>query len=80
MAELVQAGKVRADRPHPMVSVDTLRRGACECHPLAAVQSEYSLVDPRSGAERGCLRPAASSATTFVAYSPLGRAFLAGAR
>ncbi len=74
LADLVRAGKVRAVGLSE-VSVDTLRR-ACAVHPVAAVQSEYSLWsrDPEGGMLQAC----AELGTTFVAYSPLGRAFLTG--
>jgi len=56
-------------------SVATLRR-AHAVHPVAAVQSEYSVWsrDP----ERGMLAACEALGVTFVAYSPLGRGFLAG--
>jgi aryl-alcohol dehydrogenase-like predicted oxidoreductase len=74
MAELVKAGKVKA-LGLSEISVETLRR-ACAVHPIAAVQSEYSLWsrDP----EQGMLQACADLGVTFVAYSPLGRAFLTG--
>ena len=74
MAELVKQGKVKA-LGLSEVSVDTLRR-AHKVHPIAAVQSEYSLWtrDP----EHGMLQACAELGVTFVAYSPLGRAFLTG--
>lgn len=74
MAELVSQGKVKA-LGLSEVSVETLRR-AHKVHPIAAVQSEYSLWsrDP----EQGMLRACAELGVTFVAYSPLGRAFLTG--
>ena len=74
MAELVKQGKVKA-LGLSEVSVDTLRR-AHKVHPIAAVQSEYSLWsrDP----EQGMLQACAEIGVTFVAYSPLGRAFLTG--
>lgn len=75
MAALVREGKVRAIGLSE-VSVETLRR-AHAVHPVAALQSEYSLWsrEPENGAIAAC----AELGTTFVAYSPLGRAFLAGA-
>jgi aryl-alcohol dehydrogenase-like predicted oxidoreductase len=74
MAELVKTGKVKA-LGLSEVSVETLRR-AHKVHPIAAVQSEYSLWsrDP----EEGMLQACAELGVTFVAYSPLGRAFLTG--
>jgi aryl-alcohol dehydrogenase-like predicted oxidoreductase len=74
MAALVSAGKVRAIALSE-VSVETLRR-ANAVHPIAAVQSEYSLWsrDPEAGMLQAC----EALGVTFVAYSPLGRAFLTG--
>ncbi|MGO1074019.1 aldo/keto reductase [Inquilinus sp. CA228] len=76
MAELVSAGKVRQIGLSE-ISVDTLRR-AHAVHPIAAVQSEYSLWT-RDPERNGVLEACRDLGTTFVAYSPLGRAFLAGA-
>ncbi|MFT3778882.1 MAG: aldo/keto reductase [Ottowia sp.] len=75
MAELVAAGKVRA-LGLSEVSADTLRR-AHAVHPIAALQSEYSLWTREP--EREMLPLCAELGTAFVAYSPLGRAFLTGA-
>ncbi|HWM66084.1 MAG TPA: aldo/keto reductase [Steroidobacteraceae bacterium] len=74
MADLVRAGKVRY-LGLSEVSPETLRR-ACDIHPIAAVQSEYSLWsrDPESGMLATCRELGA----LFVAYCPLGRAFLTG--
>jgi aryl-alcohol dehydrogenase-like predicted oxidoreductase len=74
MAALVKAGKVKA-LGLSEVSVETLRR-AHKVHPIAALQTEYSLWsrDP----EQGLLQACAELGVTFVAYSPLGRAFLTG--
>ena len=74
MAELVKAGKIR----HIGLSeagVNTLRRAA-KVHPIAALQSEYSLWtrDP----EQGILAACRELGIGFVAYSPLGRGFLTG--
>jgi aryl-alcohol dehydrogenase-like predicted oxidoreductase len=74
MAELVRAGKVRAIGLSE-VSVATLRAAAA-VHPIAALQSEYSLWT--RDAERGALQACAELGTAFVAYSPLGRGFLSG--
>lgn len=74
MADLVAAGKVKAIGLSE-VSVDTLRR-AHAVHPVAALQSEYSLWSREP--ETGLLAACAELGTTFVAYSPLGRAFLTG--
>jgi aryl-alcohol dehydrogenase-like predicted oxidoreductase len=74
MAQLVKQGKVR----HIGLSeagVATLRR-AHKVHPIAALQTEYSLWtrDP----ENGILDACAELGIGFVAYSPLGRGFLTG--
>jgi aryl-alcohol dehydrogenase-like predicted oxidoreductase len=74
MAGLVAAGKIRHIGLSEC-SVATLRR-AHATHPIAAVQSEYSIWsrDP----EQGLLATCRELGTGFVAYSPLGRGFLAG--
>jgi len=74
MAGLVRAGKVRS-LGLCEVSESTLRR-AHAVHPIAAVQSEYSLWtrDP----ERSILRACRELDIAFVAYSPLGRGMLTG--
>jgi aryl-alcohol dehydrogenase-like predicted oxidoreductase len=75
MAQLVRAGKVRY-LGLSEVAPQTLRR-AHAVHPIAAIQTEYSLWsrDP----ERQMLATCRELGVTFVAYSPLGRAFLTGA-
>lgn len=75
MAQLVKAGKVK-QLGLSEVSSATLRK-ANAVHPIAAVQSEYSLWAREP--ELGMLAACAELGTTFVAYSPLGRAFLTGA-
>lgn len=74
MADLVKAGKVRY-LGLSEVSANTLRRAA-KVHPITALQSEYSLWtrDPESGELDACRE----LGVTFVAYCPLGRAFLSG--
>lgn len=74
LAELVAAGKVRHIGLSE-VSANTLRR-ACQVHPIAALQSEYSLWsrDP----ELEILGACAELGVNLVAYSPLGRGFLTG--
>lgn len=74
LAQLVQAGKLRAIGLSE-VSPETLRKAA-RLHPIAAVQSEYSLWtrDPEAGVLAACREVGA----TFFAYSPLGRGFLTG--
>jgi aryl-alcohol dehydrogenase-like predicted oxidoreductase len=74
MAELVAAGKVR-HLGLSEASAETIRR-AHAVHPITALQSEYSLWsrDP----ERGALAACRQLGIGLVAYSPLGRGFLAG--
>jgi len=74
MADLVREGKVRY-LGLSEVSPATMRR-ASSVHPIAALQSEYSLWtrDP----EGEILTTARELGIGFVAYSPLGRAFLTG--
>jgi aryl-alcohol dehydrogenase-like predicted oxidoreductase len=74
MADLVAAGKVRY-LGLSEVSAHTLRL-ANEIHPITALQSEYSLWT--RGPESGVLDACRELGITFVAYCPLGRAFLAG--
>jgi len=76
MAELVSAGKVR------MIGLseagpETLRRAA-KVHPIAALQSEYSLWS-REVETNGVLATCRELGITFIPYSPLGRGFLTGA-
>lgn len=75
MAELVKAGKVR-HLGLSEVGPDTIRR-AHAVHPIAAVQSEYSLWE--RGVEKAVLPTLRALKIGFVAYSPLGRGFLTGA-
>lgn len=74
MAKLVKEGKVRAIGLSE-VSAETLRK-AHAIHPVAAVQSEYSLFtrDYEADVIPACLE----LGVTFVAYSPLGRGMLTG--
>jgi aryl-alcohol dehydrogenase-like predicted oxidoreductase len=72
LADLVRAGKIAAIGLSE-VSEKTLR-AAHAVHPVAAVQSEYSLWE--RGAEASLLPATRALGTAFVAYSPLGRAFL----
>ena len=74
MAELVQAGKVRY-LGLSEVGPETLRR-AHAVHPITALQSEYSLWTREP--EQEMLATCRELGVTFVAYSPLGRAFLTG--
>jgi aryl-alcohol dehydrogenase-like predicted oxidoreductase len=74
MADLVTAGKVRY-LGLSEAAPETIRR-AHAVHPIAAVQTEYSLWtrDP----EAGVLETCRSLGVGFVAYSPLGRGILTG--
>src|SRR6476659_1390337 len=74
MAELVKEGKVRY-LGLSEAAPETIRR-AHAAHPIAALQTEYSLWtrDP----ERGPLDTCRQLGIAFVAYSPLGRGFLTG--
>ena len=74
MAELVTAGKVRY-LGLSEVDGDLLRR-AYAVHPIAAVQSEYSLWARQPEAE--VLDALRELGVGLVAYSPLGRGFLTG--
>jgi aryl-alcohol dehydrogenase-like predicted oxidoreductase len=76
MSELVRAGKVRY-LGLSEASAATLER-ACKVHPIAALQSEYSLWT-RDIDELGTLAMARRLGVALVAYSPLGRGFLSGA-
>ena len=74
MADLVRAGKVR----HLGLSEagsETLRRAA-KVHPIAALQSEYSLWS--RDVEDDVLATCRELGIALVAYSPLGRGFLTG--
>ncbi|KOU41759.1 aldo/keto reductase [Streptomyces sp. NPDC060334] len=76
MAELVTAGKVRHIGLCE-VAPTTIRR-AHAVHPLAAVQTEYSLFE-RGIEHDGVLDVLRELGIGLVAYSPLGRGFLSGA-
>jgi aryl-alcohol dehydrogenase-like predicted oxidoreductase len=74
MAELVKSGKVR----HLGLSeaaAATIRR-AYAVHPIAALQTEYSLWSREPETE--LLATCRELGIAFVAYSPLGRGFLTG--
>ncbi|MGB6007019.1 aldo/keto reductase [Castellaniella sp.] len=73
LADLAQAGKIRHIGLSE-VSADTLRR-AHAVHPIAAVQSEYSLWS--RNVEIAVLQACRELGAALVAFSPLGRAFLA---
>ncbi|TPG41146.1 aldo/keto reductase [Sphingomonas koreensis] len=74
VAELIAAGKVR----HIGLSeagAETLRKAAA-VHPIAALQSEYSLWE--RDVEEDMLPVCRALGVGFVPYSPLGRGFLTG--
>lgn len=75
LKDLVHEGKIRAIGLSEVSAVTLLRAHAV--HPVAAVQSEYSLWtrNPEIAVIEACRRIGA----TFVAFSPLARGFLAGA-
>jgi aryl-alcohol dehydrogenase-like predicted oxidoreductase len=75
MAELVAEGKVRA-LGLSEAGPDTIRRAAA-VHPIAAVQTEYSLWS--RDVEDEVLPVLRELGIALVAYSPLGRGFLTGA-
>ena len=75
LAQLVQQGKIRAIGLSE-VTAGQLRR-AHRVHPVAALQSEYSLWTREP--ELDVLPACRELGVTFVAYSPLGRGFLTGA-
>lgn len=74
MAELVREGKVRALGLSEVTGAEL--RAAHAVHPIAAVQSEWSLFS--RDVERTVVPAAAELGVTFVPYSPLGRGFLTG--
>ncbi|WP_298231728.1 aldo/keto reductase [uncultured Azohydromonas sp.] len=74
MADLVREGKVRT-LGLSEVSAETLRR-AHAVHPIAALQTEYSLWTRNP--EIAVLQACRELGVAFVAFSPVGRGFLAG--
>jgi aryl-alcohol dehydrogenase-like predicted oxidoreductase len=74
MARLVEEGKVRTIGLSEC-SAETIRR-AHAVHPLTALQTEYSLWS--RNAEIAVLDECKKLGITFVAFSPLARAFLTG--
>ena len=75
LADLVRAGKIRTIGLSE-VSADTLRRAHAE-HPITALQTEYSLWTRNP--ELAVLQACRDLGVAFVAFSPLGRGYLAGA-
>ncbi|RST18046.1 aldo/keto reductase [Streptomyces sp. WAC05374] len=75
MAELVQEGKVKHLGLSEVTGAEL--REAHAVHPIAALQSEWSLFS--RDVERSAVGAAAELGVTFVPYSPLGRGFLTGA-
>lgn len=75
MAELVRVGKVRY-LGMSEAAPGTLRRAAA-VHPIAALQSEYSLWT-RDVETNGVLTTCRELGIGFVPFSPLGRGFLTG--
>src|SRR5437899_1111833 len=74
MADLVKAGKVRHLRLSEAAPA-TIRRAA-KVHPIAALQTEYSLWS--RDVDEELLPTVRELGIGFVAYSPLGRGFLTG--
>ncbi|MCX5378509.1 aldo/keto reductase [Streptomyces sp. NBC_00091] len=75
MAELVREGKVRHLGLSEVTGPEL--REAHAVHPIAALQSEWSLFS--RDVERSAVGAAAELGVAFVPYSPLGRGFLTGA-
>jgi aryl-alcohol dehydrogenase-like predicted oxidoreductase len=74
LARLVNAGDIGAIGLSE-IAPDTLRR-AHDVHPIAAVQSEYSLWTRNP--ELGLIQACADLGALLVAFSPLGRGYLSG--
>ncbi|MFI9326033.1 aldo/keto reductase [Kitasatospora sp. NPDC052868] len=74
MAELVAAGKVRHLGLSEVTGAEL--REAHAVHPIAALQSEWSVF--ARDVERSAVQAAAELGVAFVPYSPLGRGFLTG--
>lgn len=75
MAELVEEGKVKHLGLSEVTGAEL--REAHAVHPIAALQSEWSLFS--RDVERSAVGAAAELGVAFVPYSPLGRGFLTGA-
>ncbi|ROO90565.1 aryl-alcohol dehydrogenase-like predicted oxidoreductase [Actinocorallia herbida] len=74
MAELVREGKVRHLGLSEVTGAEL--REAHAVHPIAALQSEWSVFS--RDVERSAVGAAAELGVAFVPYSPLGRGFLTG--
>ena len=74
LARYVKAGKIRAIGLSE-VAPDTVRR-AHAVHPIAAVQSEYSLWTRNP--ELGLVQACAEAQAILVAFSPVGRGYFSG--
>ena len=74
MSRLVEQGKARAIGLCE-AAPSTIRRGHA-VHPLAAIQSEFSLLYRKEGEET--LAVCRELGIAFLTYSPLGRGFLTG--
>src|ERR1700730_6251133 len=74
MGELVRAGKIRHLGLCEVTAAEL--RAAVAVHPIAAVQSEWSIWS--RDVERQVVPTAAELGVGFVPYSPLGRGFLTG--
>ncbi|MFI6167188.1 aldo/keto reductase [Nocardia sp. NPDC051052] len=75
LAELLQQGKIRAIGLSEVTGPEL--RAAQAVHPIAAVQSEWSIFS--RDVEQTVVPTASELGVTFVPYSPLGRGFLTGA-
>ncbi|AEN09777.1 MULTISPECIES: aldo/keto reductase [unclassified Streptomyces] len=75
MAELVRQGKVKQLGLSEVTGAEL--REAYAVHPIAALQSEWSLFS--RDVERSAVPAAVELGVTVVPYSPLGRGFLTGA-
>ncbi|MFF9347331.1 aldo/keto reductase [Streptomyces sp. NPDC014734] len=75
MAELIQQGKVKQLGLSEVTGAEL--REAHAVHPIAALQSEWSLFS--RDVERSAVPAAVELGVTLVPYSPLGRGFLTGA-
>ncbi|MFG3530676.1 aldo/keto reductase [Streptomyces sp. NPDC047917] len=75
MAELVRQGKVKQLGLSEVTGAEL--REAHAVHPIAALQSEWSLFS--RDIERSAVPAAVELGVTLVPYSPLGRGFLTGA-